>query len=123
MRYLEELPPECPPSEAKLIETPIKVFRLVKTNPPTTDDFKSQLLLQPRRKFKDECIARGLSVWSSREKCKNVRRLPVYKNSFLCKVSLDSGAGHIKWNGDSFHHTWWPFATYNIINCCIVEKQ
>ena len=40
--YKEQLPEGCPPDTAKYITETQEFFRLVVTNPPTDDDFRSQ---------------------------------------------------------------------------------
>ena len=42
MIYREPLPEDCPPDEAEEITAPRVVYRLVRNNPPTGDDFLSQ---------------------------------------------------------------------------------
>ena len=41
MTYREPLPEGCPPDDAEEITTPRIVYRLVRSNPPTDDDFRS----------------------------------------------------------------------------------
>ena len=64
MTYRESLPENCPPDTADEITSPRLVYRLVRNNPPTDDDFRSQRAEQPDRVFRNisECQARGLSV-------------------------------------------------------------
>ncbi len=50
-RYRESLPPGCPPDEAREITSPEAVFRLVRTHPPTADDFRSQRAEKPFHQF------------------------------------------------------------------------
>lgn len=42
MTYREPLPEGCPPDSAEEITVTRKVFRLIRTVPPTDDDFRSQ---------------------------------------------------------------------------------
>jgi len=124
MSYREPLPPECPPDEAEEIKTTRDVFRLVRTNPPTEKDFRSQRAEKPNRDFGDvsECLARGLSVFA--EKCaaarvKNGARL---KDHLVCRVTLTSGAGKIQQTLRKDHHTWWPLKAFDILANCDVES-
>ena len=45
----------CSPDIAEEIDEPREVFRLVRTNPPTEFDFRSQREEKPDRAFPDEC--------------------------------------------------------------------
>ena len=67
MLYREPLPDNCPPDTAEEINAPRTVYRLVRNNPTTDDDFRFQRSEQPERIFRDvtECQARGLSVFVS----------------------------------------------------------
>ena len=66
MAYREELPAQCPPDGAEEITAEREVFRVVKTDPPTEDDFRSQRAMKPDAVFQDvsERLAKGLSVFS-----------------------------------------------------------
>ena len=61
MTYREPLPEGCPPDNAEEIIAPRVVYRLVRNNPPTGDDFRSQRSERPDRVFHDvtECRAAG----------------------------------------------------------------
>ena len=51
-RYRESLPPGCPLDGAREITSSAAVFRLVRTNPFTADDFRSQRAEKPTREFR-----------------------------------------------------------------------
>lgn len=123
MKYREQLPPNCPPADAKEITTPFVIYRLVKNNPPTEKDFKSYRELNPKgRRRGEECIARGLSVWAEREDAEaKLDELPSFTDSFVCTVQLEAGAGRILKTGSLSHHTWWPLADFDILAHCVVE--
>ncbi len=57
MTYRESLPDDCPPDDAGEIAATRVVYRLVRNNPPTDDDFRSQRAERPDRVFRDvsEC--------------------------------------------------------------------
>ena len=65
--YRDELPPGCPPEGqglTKEITTETICYRLVRNDPPTDEDFRSQRTLEPNRDFGvSECRAKGLSVF------------------------------------------------------------
>ena len=122
MNYLEELPEGCPPDTAEDITTPQEFFRLVKTNPPTEEDFISLRAENPDRDFgKNICQASGLSVFAERGDAQKALKLPNLRGRLICRVALEAGAGHIQQTGRRSHHTWWPLADFDILAHCVVE--
>ena len=117
MTFRESLPAGCPPDEAgEIVETRI-VYRLVRNNPPTEEDFRSQRASNPDRVFRNvnECQARGLSVRSGRRESIEYMKLRRFRSSLLCRVQLGGGAGYIQQTGEGTHHTWWPLASFDIL--------
>ena len=57
MTYREPLPDDCPPDEAEEIDAPRVVYRPVRNDPSTDDDFQSQRAERPDRIFRNitEC--------------------------------------------------------------------
>ena len=102
-----------------------EVYRLVRSNPPQNDDFRSQREMKPNAVFKEisECQTRGLSVFSNRDVCDKTMKLPSFKKCqhYVCKVILDKGAGRIQQTGQPLHHTWWPLAGFDILTHCYID--
>lgn len=123
VRYREPLPPGCPPEAAECIDSPLIVFRLVKADPPTEQDFRSQRAEKPTSRFSgvSECQARGLSVFTRNEDGRRALKLPNLRGRLLCSVDLSAGAGKIQQTGAPSHHTWWPLAHFNILGRCRVQ--
>ena len=69
MRYREPLPQGCPPDAAEEVSTEWQVFRLVRANPTTDSDFRSQRAERPSYRFRGvtECQVHGLSVFAARQ--------------------------------------------------------
>lgn len=123
MSFLEPLPNNCPPPGAQLVSSNRGVFRLVRNNPPIQDDFRSQRAERPSASFSvTECEARGLSVFEQQADCEKIRKLPRFLGSHICVVQLRTGAGHIQQTFKPSHHTWWPFADYNILGNSQVQR-
>ncbi len=124
MSYLEPLPTECPPDDAEEICEAKDVFRLVRTDPPSPDDFRSKRAENPAQVFPGvtECQARGLSVFTEREDAvRKVLKLPKFRGWRVCRVSLKAGAGTMQQTFQPSHHTWWPLAAFEILPSCGVE--
>ena len=120
MTYRESLPDGCPPEEAEDVSETRVVFRLVRNRPPTDDDFRSQRAEKPNRPFPgvSECQARGLSVHGELRDSERMVKLPVHKGKHVCRVRLEAGAGRIQKTGRDSHHTWWPYAGFDIVGNC-----
>ena len=126
MKYREQLPSGCPPKNAETIVNERSIYRLVEQKPPTIDDFKSLRAKNPDKKYSGfaKCKASGLSVHSSEQGSEKVRKLPRFRKHKICRVTLKSGAGKIQQTGKcSFHHTWWPFADFDILANCYIENS
>ena len=124
MTYREPLPDDCPPDEAEQITAPRLVYRLVRNNPPTNDDFRSQRAEHLERVFRNitECQARGLSVRTDLDSAVKLTGLRTMRGRKICQVQLNRGAGRIMQSGEDPHHsTWWPLADYDVpANCGLV---
>ena len=125
MRYREPLPQGCLPDAAEEISTAWRVFRLVRTNPPTDNDFRSQRAERPSHRFRGvtECQARGLSVFAAPQDAERALKLPGLRGRLLCGVQLEAGAGHMQQTGRPSHHTWWPLADFNVLARCAMEPS
>ena len=123
MLYREPLPDDCPPDAAEEIDAPRTVYRLVRNNPPSDDDFRSQRAEKPTARFNvSECRARGLSVFAERRVAERLAKKPNLTGSVICQVTLTPGAGRIKQTGGRSHYTWWPYKDYDILaNCRLVQ--
>ena len=123
MLYREPLPDDCPPDNAEEIDSPRAVYRLVRNNPATDDDFRSQRAERPGRIFRNvtECQARGLSVRTNLDSARELMELRAMRGRMLCEVQLARGAGRIMQTGeDPAHSTWWPMADFDILSNCYV---
>ena len=119
MNHREPLPEDCPPGEAEEISVPLTVYRLVRNDPPTDDDFRSQKDLRPATQFNvSECQARGLSVFTEQPDAQSLTRRRNLRDMAVCQLTLTQGAGHIMKTGRRSHHTWWPYASYDIMAAC-----
>lgn len=101
------------------------MFRLVRTDPPTENDFRSQRAEKgPEHVFRgvDECQARGVSVYSERGAVDEIRKYRSQRGRMVCRVRLDRGAGRIQQTGEhAHHHTWWPLAGFDLLAASKVE--
>ena len=122
-KYREPLPADCPPDEAQKITVQMVVYRLVRTNPPTMSDFRSQRAEKPYSKFQvSECRARGLSVFAKREDSQHAAKLPSLRGRLICEVRLEPDAGPIQHTGPRSHHTWWPLARFDILRGIVAVR-
>ncbi len=125
-KYREILPENCPPDSAAEITSRRYVYRLVQIVPPSEKDFESHRAQKPDTKFSgvSECQARGLSVYSTKHEPEKLLKLSKFRTYMICRVTLDFGAGRIQQTGKHpTHHTWWPFAQYDLLANCNVEGK
>ena len=87
MTYREALPDNCPPETSDEITSPRLVFRLVRNNPPTDDDFQSQRAEKPTAQFNvSECRARGVSVFTNLSDAERQTRRRNLRHLVSCRV-------------------------------------
>lgn len=120
LKYRESLPADCPPAEADEVDEVVDVYRLVRTLPPTDSDFRSQRAEHPERAFTNvsECQATGVSVFTSAQEARKKLASVRFRGMHVCRVRLRNGAGRILKTGGGSHHTWWPFAEFDILHEC-----
>ena len=124
MSFRDSLPAGCPPDAAEEITAPRAVFRLVRTDPPTPNDFLSQRQENPDKVFAgiSECVVCGLSVFADKQDAvAKALKLQHLKNRKICRVTLATGAGRIQPTFQPSHHTWWPLAAFDILRHCEVD--
>lgn len=115
MAYREPLPPDCPPGDAAAVGAARIFYRLVWNDPPADSDFWSFRALMPERNFRDECRARGLSVFADRKAAEELQATKGWQGSLICQVTILPNAGPIKKTGKNDHYTWWPLAGFAIL--------
>ena len=122
--YREELPPGCPPADAREIAEGTVVYRLVQAAPPTDADFRSWRAMNedtPLPNGISECRARSVSVFSSRTVATRLGRTArKFRGKRVCELDLHAGAGSMAETGRPAHRSWWPLAAYDILGVCKV---
>jgi len=117
--WFEDLPNDCPPSEAEVPNNKI-FFRLARSYPPQNEDFYSERKRFPDKKFDaDECTARAVSIWSTKDACSKIKKLPVHRDKFVVKVKLGPSNGVILKTGrNKNHYSWWRSTNFDINESC-----
>ena len=106
VKYPKFFPIGCPPADA----SPMKmvVFRMIDGETPAPDDFLPSKIVYPHRKFDDECIACGVSVFQKfkdLEKRKN--RFRAFRKKNAASGQLHFVSGDVLKTFSASHHTWW----------------
>lgn len=121
------LPPDCPPSTAQPYNGTI--YRLVKSDPATNDDFRTHFVLFPGRKWKQHelCPAHGLSVGltaqaAAAQASRFGRRFKA-ATWYVAAAALDGSAGPIEQTFNPAHHTWWPRTGFNFAAAFTVQQK
>jgi hypothetical protein len=96
MVFLEELPPQCPPPQAK--DAAIEgAYRVVSCAQPTMEDFQSHAELGYKiRPGTDPCRWRSCSLFLSKDKARDIAGLlpkTRMKNPHLARVVISQGDG------------------------------
>lgn len=100
----KHFPATCPPADADAVTGP--VFRLVKSDPPSTDDMKSYLELGragPGR----ECQRAGLSCATNQQHLEELTKLPRFRGQKVAVATFLPEHGKLKQTGAAGHYTLW----------------
>ncbi|WP_440998067.1 hypothetical protein [Arhodomonas sp. SL1] len=102
-------PNDCPPADA---ESPKgEYYRIVKTNPPSDQDFLSHAE-RGKSGGGDCCMRCGLSVFSDVEEARHAKKVMPALGEHLVVAALDARHGRTKRTPSRRHKshvTWWPF--------------
>lgn len=112
----EHFPESCPPSDAEPPQG--SYYRIVDSDPPTSDDFVSNLRLKQlglrfkggKRRWSDDCQAAGLSILEDLTEVKNLRDScgPMRSKAIAYgDISDDGLIKHTPGKSGASHHTWW----------------
>lgn len=118
MQFLEDLPPECPPKEAQDGDVGI-AYRAIVDETPTTDDFKSYAALGRSSSSVDSCRFASCSLYTCKDKAKNIFSLPKKRHEFkyLATLEIKRGAGLALMRKK--HVDLWMFAGFNPLSAVI----
>ena len=108
MSWPQFFPPECPPADSQDLE--VTVFRLVRSLPPTIEDFKPVLVEYPHRNFSPDklCMACGVSVFSKLNEIIDKRdAFKALRNRKIAKGLISQGDGPLLLSSKDSHITWW----------------
>ncbi len=119
MDWYENLPQSCPPQEAKE-PSGEQYFRILNSNNPSNNDFLSHRALYPDKKFSvSECQAMAISLFTDKESCRIVAKLPKYrnKNLYIGELILTKSDGliaHTPNKKSLNHYSWWRSIKFDI---------
>jgi len=95
----------CPPEDA--VPTNGRIWRIVKNDPPTADDFQTYLELG-KAMGAAPCRRCGLSVQITEKDARHMAETFNYLGNHLASANLGSDRGVVRQTGRVPHHTWWP---------------
>jgi len=111
--WAEKLPENCPPADAWPPVNQV-FYRLVERYPPSDKDFYSQRRLNPDKPFRDECLARAVSVFACLRECASLRQLRRHSQKIIVRLTPPADSGVIKRTFRSRgHYSWWLKKNYN----------
>lgn len=125
MQWFEELPEQCPPSDAIEPDDTI-LYRIVNGDSVTSSDFISQReLAGPNKLFSgvSECVARAVSLFQKREDAYQRCKLPKFRNSKVIGIKLKRTDGLVEKTFSASHYSWWRSRSFSYSNVEIVENE
>lgn len=113
--WYEELPEQCPPSNA-FNPDGFVCYRLCQCVEPTEGDFLSHRALFPLKTFRaPECRARAISVFGKPEDLDPLLKLAIHKHKAKVKITLGQVDGLAMKTGKDSHYSWWRSRSFNLI--------
>lgn len=125
MQWFEELPEQCPPSDAIEPDNTI-LYRIVNGDSVTSSDFISQRKFAGANKHfskVSECVARSVSLFKKREDAYQKCKLPKFKNSKVIGIKLKKTDGLVQKTFGASHYSWWRSRSFSCSNVEIVENE
>lgn len=109
MDFAEDLPDQCPPSDAKDVAL-FDVYRLSHSNSVTANDFASHAALGrvPPKSLKDMCIWASCSLTTEPVILKKLKKL---KHRYALKLTIPDGSGLSK--KKQIHVDFWRYSTFD----------
>jgi hypothetical protein len=122
MNWFEELPDQCPPSEA--IEPDNEVFcRAIEGDSAESSDFLSQREICGNDKVFEgvsECIARSVSL---SQNIQGILKLPRFKGKKFVEIELKKEDGLILQTFKKSHYSWWRSQNFDFQNVKIARNE
>lgn len=117
--WKENLPDNCPPTTAK--ETKANVYRILKDNTQTEEDFKPYArLYKDNPRYKRLCKAHAISFYDTIENAKSAWKEALKRGhtigSFIGQYEIKEDDGKNEYNSRTGHYSTWFYATWNFQN-------
>lgn len=116
MRYLEELPEQCPPAEATNNALG-PAFRILPSAQPAIEHFHSYKKLGlPKPDGVDDCRYVSCSLFTEESRARKIAGLPKKRaaSTHLAKLMIPHGVGAALVNEKTKHVDFWMFDTFNV---------
>lgn len=122
-RWAKTLLESCPPANAQAPGNEV-LFRNTLANTPDVNDFLSQRETYPDKTFLGvtECETRALSMWSTIERCRALRKLKKFRHTAIAALSLTPDAGAIMRRADG-HVAWWCCGAFDPVAASLIVEQ
>lgn len=105
--YDLQMPPDCPLDNIKEYEG--IAYRVVITNPPTSEDLLTYLELKKLPKA-NACKRASISLFQTEEQAKHRMDVSPGLGVFIASVSLTKAHGRVSYPTNYGHIDWWPYA-------------
>lgn len=122
---LQETGITCPHEDAFSPKGNVVYYRVLKHNPPTSDDFLPTNMREGKHK-PDACIQKAVSVSDSLEGLLNgYFKTPAHKkkNRVIGMITLKTEDGKLKQTFAVGHHSWWRSQAFNPVTVSVQEVE
>ncbi|MHB1948959.1 MAG: hypothetical protein ACYCQI_12705 [Gammaproteobacteria bacterium] len=111
---------QCPPNDSKSMDVS-PVFRFINNSIVELKDFEPHFLKFKGKVYKDQCLAKGTSVYSSYYSMLDLQnKIPAFRDKKIAigKIANDDGKVLV---GEKSHITWWiesnnPHLNFSVYN-------
>jgi hypothetical protein len=125
LKFHPDIIKNCPPSDASPGSG--LIYRMVKSFPPASDDFDSDVERKTKNCDQTNCDCWGCSVWADSDGVETAMNLFKYwRKRYIVSVSLKSSDGLTKnspSNGQPGHYTFWKAVGVDLSNKCTIFRS
>jgi hypothetical protein len=115
----------CPPTDAFSPNGELEYYRVLKNNPPVSDNFLPTILKEGKPK-PDACISKAVSIYDNLQGLINgYFRTPAgkKKKSLIGELKLKPEDGMLKQTFAAGHHSWWRSKEFDPASVTVREVE
>lgn len=125
MNFPEDIISACPPADAGPASG--NIYRMVKSFPPSPNDFDSDVSRNAPNHDRDNCNCWGCSVLVDEAAVESALGLfKFWRKRYIVACEVAPGDGVIKHtasNSQAAHHTFWKFLNAEVVSRCTIHRS